>query len=149
MRVSQLSWEALPWAERVAERTAGSLEYSARVCNIFQLAGSKLRPMAGNQFPGNIFWTKMTLNLIGKALVWETNGPENAKLNGQLLWIASEIALLFRQKDWGSNLFFREKASRVSLILHECHCNPDKNIKTPNLLGKIMASNLTNMKTED
>lgn len=61
----------------------------------------------------------MLPNLIGKALVFETNVPENSKLNGQLLWIALEIASQFMQKDWRNNLLFKEKPSSVCLILHE------------------------------
>ena len=91
----------------------------------------------------------MPLDLIGKALILKTNVPEKCQIKWTITLDCLEIASQFRQKDWTRNLFFREKSSDVSLLLHECHYNSRWKYKKSELHGKIMANNLRNMKTED
>lgn len=66
---------------------------------MFQLVGSKLRSMSGNK-PSKHFF----LDLNATEFNWKSHGfginvPENAKLNGQLPWIARGMISQFRQKD--------------------------------------------------
>lgn len=50
-------------------------------------------------------------NLIGRGFVLETNVPENAKLNGQLLWITLMIVIQFRQKNQRTSCSLQRKHS--------------------------------------
>lgn len=90
----------------------------------------------------------MSPNLIGKGFVLETNVPENAKLNGQLLSIALEIALQFRQKNQRTTCSLQRKYLMCLQLYTNAINNPRQKYKRSELHGRVKASNLRNTKTE-